>query len=338
MLKAGIVGFGFMGQMHYRCLRNLEGVQVAAVCDSNPDIDKIAGSVKGNIEGNQGAVDFSEFELFQDFDTMLEKADLDIISITLPTYLHKAFTVKALEHGINVFCEKPMALDVDECSEMISAARKSGKELMVGHCIRFWPEYVKAKEIIDSGKYGKVISAVFQRLGSPPNWGDSWFKNEKQSGGMALDLHIHDTDYIQYLFGLPKSVLSSSAANSNGLMTYISTRYEYEDGKLVIADGSWAMTASFGFQMSFNIAMETAVLVFDCTRDPALRLCPADGEAYSPEVAEGDGYSRELKYFIDKVNGKPTEDIITDEQSARSVQIIKAELESAKTANKVIIK
>ena len=98
-----------------------------------------------------------------------------------------------------------MALTVTDCDRMIQAARKSGKILQIGHCVRFWPEYAKAKEIVDSGKYGRVVAAMFQRLGAAPGWSvDNWFINEKRSGGVALDLHIHDTDYVQYLFGMPK--------------------------------------------------------------------------------------------------------------------------------------
>jgi 1,5-anhydro-D-fructose reductase (1,5-anhydro-D-mannitol-forming) len=337
MLKAGIAGFGFMGQMHFRCLKALEGVRVAAVCDSDPDIAAKAGTTKGNIEGRQRDVSFSEFELYRDFDSMLENEDLDVVSITLPTYLHKLFTIKALNAGLHVFCEKPMALNSNECAEMISAAQKSGRELMIGHCIRFWPQYSKAKEIIDSGKYGGVISAVFHRLASAPDWGDCWFKNEKLSGGMAMDLHIHDTDFIQYLFGIPQSVLSAAASDKNGLMVHISTLYNYGDNKLVTADGSWAMTPSFGFKMSFNIAMERAVMVYDSTFERPLMLYPLEGDPFSPLAADGDGYQWELDYFIRKVKGCDIQEITSAEQSALSVRIVEAELESARTGKNVNI-
>jgi len=98
-----------------------------------------------------------------------------------------------------------MALTTAECNRMIRAAAKSGKVLQIGHCVRFWPEYAKAKEIVDSGQYGKVVAGMFQRLGSAPGWSvDNWFIDEARSGGVALDLHIHDTDYVQYLLGCPR--------------------------------------------------------------------------------------------------------------------------------------
>lgn len=336
MTKVGIVGFGFMGRMHYRCWNDFSGSQITAVCDADPDIVSKTGSSGGNIDGVAEEINFADFELFSDFDKMLAEADLDVVSITLPTHLHKAFSIKALNAGVHVFCEKPMALNVEQCSEMIAVAEQSGKLLQIGHCIRFWPEYAKTKEIIDSGQYGKVIAATFQRLGSPPSWGDNWFANDELSGGMAMDLHIHDSDYIQYLFGMPASVCSA-AASADGSLSYISSRYIYDDDKLVTAEGSWAMSPSFGFEMSFNIVMEKATIVYDCSREPAFKVCPVDGEVSTPEVAAGDGYSLELAHFAGLVSGKKMPEVITLEQSLNSIHLVLAEIESVKTGDRVKI-
>ena len=168
---------------------------------------------------------------------------------------------------------------------MITEAKRSGKTLQIGHCVRFWPEYAKAKQIVDSGEYGKVIAAIFQRLGSAPTWSkDNWFMDEKRSGGVALDLHIHDTDFVQYLFGMPCAVSSFGAKGLSGELLHIVTRYLYDDDKVVIAEGSWAMMPSFGFEMSFNIMTEKATIVYDLTREPAFKLCPAKGQFFTPEV------------------------------------------------------
>ena len=166
MLNIGIVGFGFMGRMHYRCWDAMEGAKVAAVCDANEKVLEQLGESTGNIEGAGTNIDLSSFNFYTDFDEMLSKEALDAVCITLPTNLHPDFSAKALKAGVNVLCEKPMALTIDECESMVAAAKESSKVLMIGHCLRFWPEYVKAKEIIESGKYGKVVGAVFQRLGA----------------------------------------------------------------------------------------------------------------------------------------------------------------------------
>lgn len=336
MLRVGIAGFGFMGRVHYRCWNELKDARVIAVCDANKNIVADTKKAVGNIEGAAQAVDFDSFQLYRDFEKMLDHEQLDAISITLPTFMHADFSIKALEAGVNVLCEKPMALNTSDCEKMIAAAQKSGQVMLIGHCVRFWPEYAKAKEIVAGGEYGKVIAATFQRLGAAPGWAwNNWFADERRSGGMVLDLHIHDTDFVQYLFGMPRAVSSFAAPAPAGGIAHIVTHYHYDDDKVVTAEGGWAMTGSFGFEMSFNLVMEKATLVYDCTRQPAFRLCPATGAAFSPPVAPGDGYSWEIAHFAQLVSGQNPPPVTTLQQSRDSIKIIEAEKESAQKGERV---
>ena len=338
MLRVGIAGFGFMGQTHYKCWKAVKGAEVVAICDVNPNIVEDTKRAVGNIGDTEQAIDFSSLQIYTDFEEMLESGELDAVSITLPTSLHAEFSIKALASGVNVFCEKPMALNVEDCERMIAEAGDSGKVLQIGHCVRFWPEYAKAKEIVDSGDYGRVIAATFQRLGAAPTWSiDNWFLDEKRSGGMALDLHIHDTDFVQYLFGVPRAVCSFGAKGPDGGLLHIVTQYLYDDDKVVTAEGGWGMMPAFGFEMSFNIMLEKATLVYDLTREPAFRVCPAEGEAFTPEVQEGDGWLLEIEHFARAVRGEKVEEITTLEQSRDSVRIVAAEKESAKKMEEVSI-
>jgi predicted dehydrogenase len=338
MLRVGIAGFGFMGQTHYKCWKAVKGAEVVAICDVNPNIVEDTKRAVGNIGDTEQAIDFSSLQIYTDFEEMLESGELDAVSITLPTSLHAEFSIKALASGVNVFCEKPMALNVEDCERMIAEAGDSGKVLQIGHCVRFWPEYAKAKEIVDSGDYGRVIAATFQRLGAAPTWSiDNWFLDEKRSGGMALDLHIHDTDFVQYLFGVPRAVCSFGAKGPDGGLLHIVTQYLYDDDKVVTAEGGWGMMPAFGFEMSFNIVLEKATLVYDLTREPAFRVCPAEGEAFTPEVQEGDGWLLEIEHFARAVRGEKVEEITTLEQSRDSVRIVAAEKESARKMEEVTI-
>jgi 1,5-anhydro-D-fructose reductase (1,5-anhydro-D-mannitol-forming) len=328
MLRVGIVGFGFMGRMHYSQWKARPDAEVVAVCDANPNIVQDTKKAVGNIAGAANQVDFDAVELYSDYNKFIAEAKLDAVSITLPTFLHPNFSIKALESGLHVLCEKPMALTVSECRKMIDAANRCKRVLMIGHCVRFWPEYAAAHQIVGEGQYGKVIAATFQRLGAAPGWGD-WFKDDSRSGGVAMDLHIHDTDYVQYLFGMPAAVFSRQAKAAAGGAIHIATQYIYDDGKVVVAEGGWGMTPAFGFEMSFNIVLEKATISYDCTRTPAFRLCPMDGEAFTPEVADGDGYSIEVDHFARKAAGENPPQVITLEQSLNSVRIVLAEKESA---------
>jgi predicted dehydrogenase len=339
MLKVGIVGFGFMGRMHFRHWKLVPGARIVAVCDANPNIREDTKKAVGNIQGAEGEIDLTGLGLFRDLDEMIAKVKLDAISLTLPTYLHAECSEKALSHGVHVLCEKPMALTVEDCDRMVQAARRSGKILQIGHCVRFWPEYAKAKEIVDSGQYGRVVAAMFQRLGAPPGWSvDNWFLDEKRSGGVALDLHIHDTDYVQYLFGMPRGVCSHGARAPGGPLIHVVTTYDYGEDRLIIAEGGWGMTTAFGFEMSFNLILEKATITYDLTRTPMFRVCPAVGEAFTPEVVDGDGYLREIEHFAKVVQGQPVDDVLTLEQSRNSVRIVEAEKKSISRKEKIMIR
>ena len=336
MKRIGIVGFGFMGKMHFNNYAKIEGAEVVAICDIVQE--KLSGKSEaaGNIAGTSQELDFTGIDIFTDVDTMFKQANLDAVSITLPTYLHKEYTIKALNTGLNVLCEKPMALNSVDCKEMVNVAEKSGKILQVGHCIRFWPEYAKAKEILDFGEYGELKVATFRRLSMTPNWAwNDWILDEKRSGGALLDLHIHDTDFVQYLFGMPKSVSTKAVKNPSGGYDHVVSQYCYEDEKVITAEGGWIMADSFGFQMSFDIILEKATIHYDCTRTPAFKVCPDVGDMLSPEVLTGDGYLLELRHFIKAISSQPIPEIITPEQSLCSVELIEAERKSAQSGEKV---
>lgn len=338
MTRVGIIGLGFMGKMHFRCYQALEGVEVAAICDIDQAKFEDAGGTAGNIEGAEAPLDFTGIGLYNDFDKMLAEANLDAISITLPTYMHKEYTVKALAAGLHVLCEKPMALTVDDGREMQAAAQQSGKLLQIGHCIRFWPEYAKTKELLDSGEYGKIRAATFQRLSLTPTWAwEGWLMDASKSGSATVDLHIHDSDYVQYVFGMPLAVFSRAASGPSNDADHIVTQYVYDQDCVVTAEGGWAMSNSFGFEMSFNIVLEKATITYDCTRDPAFKVCPAEGDAFTPEIASGDGYSNEIAHFVQAVRGEGVPEIITPEQSVDSVRLVLAEKQSATSGEKVAL-
>ncbi len=339
MIRVGVVGMGFIGQVHAKCYQATADVQLAVICDIDEAKLKSAGQTQGNIDQGAGGLDLAGVELYTDFDSMLSEANLDAVSITLPTSMHAEFTIKALDAGLNVLCEKPIAPNMSQCKRIIAAADKSNKILQIGHCIRFWPEYAKTKEIIDSGQYGQVKAAAFRRLGSAPAWSwNQWMMDSAQSGGALMDLHIHDSDYVQYVFGMPGAVYTRCTKGPSSDFDHIATHYLYDDDSVVTAEGSWLMTPGFGFEMSFNIVLEKATIVFDNTRKPAFRICPIDKDPFTPEVASGDGWSLEIAHFIKAVSGEKVPQIITPADSLNSLKLVLAEQQSALSGKEVTLK
>jgi 1,5-anhydro-D-fructose reductase (1,5-anhydro-D-mannitol-forming) len=337
MKRVAVVGFGFMGRMHYANWKKMKGAKVVALCDR--DLSQFSAPIaKANLSGADTSTDFGSAKIYDDFDKMLAEVKPDVVDITLPTPLHPTLTAKALKMGIHVICEKPMALDAASCKIMLKAKNEApkGTQLMIAHCLRFWPAYVYLKKLVDSKKYGKVLAASFRRYSPPPGWGKgkSWFLDESKSGGVALDLHIHDTDMVHYLFGLPKSVTSTATRGKEGYMQHISTIYDV-GGPVVTSDGSWAINPTMGFEASYHVTFEKAVAILDFKRAKALCVYPAKGEAFEPKLPAGDGYEYELKWFLNSISGKKVPSVITPEQSFNSVRIVDAEKKSAKTKKTV---
>ena len=336
MLRIGIVGFGFMGRMHHRCWLGADGATVAAICEANPEVVQRATQPAGNIDGASETIDLTGVAVYEDFATMLREASLDAVSITAPSFLHAQLSIQALEAGVHVLCEKPMALTVEECDAMIAAADSADRTLMIGHCIRFWPEYAKAKEIVASGEYGAVRSATFRRLGAAPGW-TAWFLDGDKSGGVALDLHVHDADYIHYLLGMPKAVRADAARFDSGMIGHISATYDYGDGSVVTAEGSWMLPPSFGFEMTFHIILERAAIVLSPAAESAFRVCTVDGDAYTPDVPEGDGYTHEISLFARVLQGQEAPTIAPPQQSRDTMRLVLAEKESADSGQPVTL-
>jgi predicted dehydrogenase len=305
-----------------------------AICDI--DKEKFVNKfLPGNIDVGNKKYDFSKYKLYTDMDEMLEKEELDYVDITLPTYLHAKAAIKALNKGMHVLCEKPMALTVDECKAMIDAAEKNNKKLMIAQCLRFWPEYEYLKECVETNRFGKALSGYFFRGGGTPRWSyENWLLQKEKSGGAILDQHIHDVDMINWLFGTPKAV-STIAKNVIPGSGYdiVSTRYIYEDGRVITAEDDWVLNGEYGFSMLYRVNFERGNVVYEFG---SLKVNPNDGKSFTPQLPKEDGYYREIKYFINALINDTPIDVVSPYSTMETIRIAQAEIESADNGGKFI--
>jgi predicted dehydrogenase len=342
MVKVGILGLGFMGKMHFNVHRGNRKAKVVALADVDPK--KLAGdwsAIAGNIADKRAAqVDLSGLRLHADPGDLFRDPDVDVVDITLPTFLHAKYAVAALRAGKNVICEKPMALTLGECDEMLAAANVAGRVLVVAHCIRFWPEWAALKQIVDSRKYGRVLSATFWRRSATPLWSwDGWLLDEARSGGAIVDLHIHDVDYINYLLGVPKAVCSRGVVGgvSKLAIDSVTTQYVYDGGPQVTAEGSWALMPGFGFDHGFLVALEEATVEYDAKAGLPLTVHPRRGKSRQPKVAKSDGYVAELRYFVDCIGAGKQPTVVTAQDGRNALAVTLAEARSVRTGERVNI-
>ncbi len=297
MLKVGLVGVGGISGAHIPAWLNLKDAELVAICDIRPkQMEK-----------------YTDIRKYIDFDEMLQKEELDILDICLPTYLHADFSIKAMEKGINVICEKPISLKREDVKRIYDTAKKYNVNFMVAHVLRFWKEYEYVKSVYESGKYGRLISGTMTRLGSYPAWSwDGWMMDEKRSGLVPYDLHIHDLDFMVYAFGVPKKSTSFRAKEAD--QDFINVVYEFDDF-FVNTEASW-YASPYPFAAKFRFQFEEAVIA---NEGGGLKIYERGGKVIDlDESASGDtgeinlpksgAYANEIIYFVDCVKNKRTPD------------------------------
>lgn len=327
MLKIGLIGFGFMGRMHFdnyeRMMAEGRPVKLQAICDIA--IEQLKnGKADGNMATSKEIYDLSAYALYDDIERMLASEELDVIDITLPTPLHADLTCSLLERGYHVMCEKPMARRTADALRMAQTARQTGKKLMIGQCLRFWPAYQYLQQCVTDKRYGEVTAGYFYRGSGAPK---GWFLNEETSGGCLLDMHIHDTDVVHWLFGKPErvSTVGNKVMAGTGYDT-VSSHYRFADGKVINAQADWTLEGDFGFEMGFRVNFEKANIVF---RDNVLKVNPNDAPGFVPELSDDSGYYGELVYFTDTVLSGGDIIVCTPESAAQTLAIVEAEKRSA---------
>jgi len=300
---------------------------------------------KSRVKGEELARKFGA-KFYIGLENLLENENIDAIDICTPTYLHPELVKKAANAGKNVFCEKPISLTLKDADEMIRVVEKNNVKAMVGHVLRFWPEYIKAKEIIESKEVGKPRYAFCERLASLPDWhNQQWGYSEKLSGGAATDMHVHDIDYLIWLFGMPEFVKAEGLYEPNlGGYAHIISNLKFKDGIIATAEAGWAFKGAFPFTMVFRILCENGTVewIFRAGKNVEQRdqkspiiLYKADGSTYNPRVESEDPYFLELKYFIDCLDRGENINNATLGDGRRALKVVLALIKSAKE-NKVI--
>ena len=324
-MKVAIIGNGFISENHRAAIRDLRedgvDVELVAVCDVREEM----------LEKNDGA------RTYTDADELLKnEKELDFVCICLPTYLHKEYTVKFLMAGVNVLCEKPMALNYKDCLEMIEAEKKSGKRLMVAHCVRFAAPLVAIYNFIKSGKFGKPRSAFFTSTGGQPRWGfENWFANGELSGGAMLDLQAHNVDLMNRYFGVPEYASSVGGACAPDFTGYGSTfgNWVYKDGLTVSSWCDWSVPKNKHHARSVRINFEGGYLYNERGARNELVAVDNDGnvtDITDPKLSTKSTHYLEIKYFMECLESGAAFDYCPLTDSAENVRIITAQRESIK--------
>ena len=302
-VRIGLLGAGFMGSTHAAAYSRIAGARLVAIGDANV-------ALADNLAAQYGA------RAYYSIDSLLADPDVEAVDVCLPTFLHEQCVLGAARQGKHVFCEKPVALSLEQVDRMLAAVEAAGVMSMVGQVIRFWPEYVAIRDLFRRGDLGEVRAIHALRLSPPPAWGN-WFKDPARSGGAVLDLHVHDLDFIYWLCGLPKSVYAVGLQNEMGAWDHLDTSLAYP-GACALAQASFMMPDNYPFQMLFRLMGSAATVEY------RFRVAGQVGEREQAETElvlyrprrrpepvpfePGDAYERELAYWVGCLeSGRPPE-------------------------------
>ncbi|MEI7633424.1 MAG: Gfo/Idh/MocA family oxidoreductase [bacterium] len=226
-LKIGVIGLGFMGRMHAALFKELPQTQLVAVSDLDP------GRYDGDI--------FEGATFHADFRELLQRGDIDAVSICVSDKAHCEPAVLAARAGKHIFLEKPIALDLAEAHRIVEETRKANVMLMIGFLLRFDPRYAGVKDLLDKGRIGDIIH-IHARRNSPKSEGPARYMG---STPLVFHVTIHDIDLVLWYLGQKvKTVYAqavSKALRENKMDDTMFAIIRFESGALVSLESSWAL-------------------------------------------------------------------------------------------------
>ena len=326
VLRVGLVGAGFMGEAHARAWRSL-GVASLAIYDS------------ATAAAQRLAVQF-EASAVASLDQLLH--DCDIVDVCTPTHLHRAVVERAAEAGRPVICEKPLARTVEDGEAMIAACESAGVGLFVAHVVRYINEYVAAKRAVEAGRVGRLGVIRLRRESARPNKpADHWFFDPALSGGVMMDLLVHDYDYARYLAGDVESVWARTVRDANGAdVDFGFAVLRHVSGAITHVAGGWVYPWPV-FRTGFEIAGDGGLIQYESS-DGAPVTPYLLGERGGSEAGTGlpdspvaeDPWALELADFVASIQGGGSPRV-TARDGLAAVRIANAVIESSLTGRPV---
>jgi len=304
-LKIGIVGCGGIGAVHVKSWAQVEGARIVAACDADAERAEATGA-----------------KAYTDFGAMLEGEELDAVDICTPPHLHASIAVAALERGLPVLCEKPLARTPEEARELVQAAEQRGTLLMTAFCHRFHPPVEWVRDLLQSGKLGRPL--MFRnRFGTRfKGVEERWFSNgEISGGGTLMDTSVHSVDLFRYLVGEIRS--ASGAVHSfhpsiRSVEDSAAMVVQGEDGAIGVIEASWMTPWSANV---VEIYAERGVAVIDYNTGETRYILEGEADWTKAQPEAGDRFVRELQHFAAVLRGE-AEPRMTGRDGLRAVEVI----------------
>ena len=326
-MKVGIVGVGFMGTTHAAGWADTPATIAGFTAETSREADNVAK--------------LHNAKVYPSLEEMLP--DVDVVDICSPTHLHHEMALKAARAGKHIVCEKPLARTTKQAQEIVNACQQAGVQLLVAHVVRFFPEYALAHSAVMEGQIGKPgVIRLHRGSYRPKKPAGNWFLDEEKSGGILMDLMVHDYDYARWVAGDVETVSARrvTEAHPEAPVDYGLVILSHRSGALSHVAGAWAYPPPT-FRTRLEIAGDRGLIEFDSdSTAPIQNLILKASGSDAPDVAlpsspgSESPYTTQIKEFYGALaEGKPARVSALDGLVA--VQIAEAALESAHSGQPV---
>jgi myo-inositol 2-dehydrogenase/D-chiro-inositol 1-dehydrogenase len=332
-IRIGMLGAGFIGNIHFGALKQIPEVEIVAVAASRLETAR------------QFARAHNIPHAFGDFREMIAREDIDAVTVGIPNYLHVDAVVAAAEAGKHILCEKPFAKTIQDAHQMLEAVQKNKVKLVYGEMLCWAPKYVRAKRLIDEGALGKVFLVKHHEEHFGPHM--PWFWDVNLSGGgVLLDMGCHSIEFARWVLGKPK--VKSVTAQMGTFVHKDKTQgedhsicmVEFENDTLAVLENSWAKTGGIDDRCEFY--GDQGNTSCDLIHGNALITHSLAGYGYAVEKAETTkgwtftgfeeewnyGFPQEMQHFVNVVKGIE-EPIETGADGLEVLKVIYAGYQSA---------
>ncbi len=295
-IRVGVVGCGKIATVsHVPDYVKQKDVQIAALCDILPE--------KAELMKKEQAPEAAIYTEFSEF----LKADLDAISICTPNDLHYSMTMAALENGWNVLCEKPMASNLDEASEMIAKAEQKRRVLQINQSLRYTGLYGKVADLVHGGVIGEPTHLRCMRASTAPpnkNWsvGADWFVSKAHHGGIILDIAIHMADLLKWLAGDVDSISAYNSTQTPGIdvVDNVNAMLKFNNGAIGVLELTWTSAVGGGLLEIYGTKGRIRI---GFGEEPIELTTVEDGEAKTECIQPESDVKSSYTAFIDAVRG-----------------------------------
>ena len=327
-MKVGIVGVGSMGVTHAAGWAETPAQIVGFTAETQKEAGSLAAKYKSQV--------------YASLDEMLP--EIDVLDICSPTHMHYEMALKAAAAGKHIVCEKPLARTTQQAQEIVAACQKAGVQLLVAHVVRFFPEYALARSAVAEGQIGKPgVIRLHRGSYRPKKPAGNWFLDEEKSGGILMDLMIHDYDYACWIAGQVETVSARrvTEAHPEAPIDYGLVILSHRSGALSHIAGAWAYPPPT-FRTHLEIAGDRGLIEFDSDSTTPIQNLILKSGGDAPDVAlpsspvSESPYTTQIKEFYSALaDGKPARVSATDGLIA--VQIAEAAIQSARSGQPVAL-